>query len=342
MIVIIRWIRLLISCCLLLLFVFCAINYKVSVYLCYQAKGQLHVLFNKQTLSEFEKENVLSQVEKENISLVEKIKKYSVDSLAYKVTNNFTEVYNQKNAPILWVITASEPYALKAYEWTFPVVGKVSYKGFFIKELAEKEYNRLKSAGYDADLETVSAWSTLGWFKDPLLSSMLKKSKGGLCNLLFHELFHATYYAPNSVDFNENIASFIAHNATIQFLKTDTASLSEYLSNYNSNLNYNKFMLRQNVYLKKLYQKIKRDPSRLLLKLKAISTIADSLENLPGNNAARTKARQSEILNSQNACFIDFEQYDSKQDSLEKVFNKIYKGNLKKLVQDLKRNQINY
>ncbi len=101
-------------------------------------------------------------------------------------------------------------------------------------------------------------------------------------------------------------------------------------------------MLRQNLYLNKFYENIKNDPNRFLLKLKAVNAIADSLKYLPGNNAGRTEARRIDILSSKNACFIDFEQYDSQQDSLEKVFNKIYKGNLKKLVRDLKQNQINY
>ncbi len=342
MIIVIRWIRLLISYCLLIALMFCAFNYKVSVYLCYQAKGQLHILFNKHSLNQFELENTLTKPEKENILLIEKIKKYSIDSLNYKLTDNFTEIYDQKNAPVLWVITASEPFALKAYEWTFPVVGKVSYKGFFKKELATIEFNKLRSMGYDVDLRTVSAWSTLGWFKDPLLSSMLGRSKGGLCNLLFHELFHATYYAPNSVNFNENIASFIAHKATIQFLRTDTMHLNEYLNNYGDNLNFNNFMLRQNAYLRKLYKNITNSPDRYLLKLKAINIIVDSLRYLPGNNFKRTQVRQNEIISNKNAYFIDFEQYDSMQDSLEKVFNKIYKGDIKKLVQDLKRNQIYY
>ncbi len=338
----IRWIRLFISYCLLVLLTVCAFNYKMSVYLCYQAKGQLHVLFNRQSLSSFADENNLNQTEKENILLVEKIKKYSVDSLDYKPTDNFTQIYNQKNAPVLWVITACEPYALKAYEWQFPLVGRVSYKGFFKKELAQKEYYRLKSRGYDVDLGTASAWSTLGWFKDPLLSNMLNYSKGGLCNLLFHELFHATYYAPNSVNFNENIANFIAHKATLQFLKNDTASLHEYISNYNDNLSFKNFMQRQNAYLKQLYPQINNSPNKFLLKLKAINFIADSINYLPESNAKRTKGRQAEIMESKNAYFIDFEQYDSMQDSLEGVFNKIYNGNIKKLVQDLKLNKIYY
>ncbi len=330
------------SYCLLVLFIFCAINYKVSIYLCYQAKGQLVVLFNRQSITDFERENNLSKEEKENLRLIEAIKKYSIDSLGYKPTNNFTRIYNQKKSATLWVITASFPYKLKPYEWTFPMVGTVSYKGFFKKDLADLEFNRLRSLGYDVDLRSVSAWSTLGWFNDPLLSSMLHRSKGGLCNLLFHELLHATYYQPNAVNFNENIANFIAHKATIQFLKNDSLALKQYLNNYSDNLVFSNFMQRQNTFLKRFYQKIENSDNKLALKLQAINSISDSVRFLRLINPKLTEARQKDILTNKNAYFIDFEQYDSMQDSLEDVFNKIYKGNIKKLVQDLKLNQINY
>ena len=339
MIIVIRWIRLLLSYCLLMVFIFCALNYKMAVYLCYQAKGQLHILFNREDINQFVKRNNLSKHEKENILLIEKVKKFSVDSLDYKSTNNFTQIYNQKNATALWVITASEPYALKAYMWKFPLIGKVSYKGFFKKDLAEKEFYRLKSQGFDVDMRTVSAWSTLGWLDDPILSNMLNRSSGSLCNLLFHELFHATYYAPDAVNFNENIANFIAHKATIGFLQKDTAHLNEYLRNNKDNLCFNNFMVRQNTGLKHFYTEINRAPDKLILKLKALNHISDSIKYLSEINLNRTEWRRKQILESKNAYFIDFEQYESMQDSLESIFNKIYKGNLKRLVQDLRENK---
>lgn len=334
-----RLLRLFISYCLFFVFITCAWNYETSIYIYYQAKGQMGILFNRQSISEYKNSGHLTELEQRNILLTEEIKKYSVDSLGYLPTENFTEIYDQKNAPILWVITASKPYSLEAYEWSFPVVGTVSYKGFFKKEIAQKEYNHLRSLGYDVDLRSVSAWSTLGWFNDPLLSNMLHRSKGGLCNLLFHELFHATYYAPNNVNFNENIASFIAHKATLKFLEKDTLARNEYLANYNYNLVFSSFMQRQNKHLKKFYSNIENTPNKSVLKLRELYRISDSVKYLGFGSSEGIKLRQKEILEQKNAYFIDFEQYDSMQDSLETAFNKIYKGDLKKLVQDLKQDQ---
>jgi len=334
-----RWIRLIFWYLFFGLTVLCLVNYKTSIYLIGQGRGQLSVLLNVQSISSFSKKNDITEQEKENILLVERIKKYSIDSLGYLPTKNFTSIYDQNNKPVLWVITASEPYDLKAFEWQFPIVGKVSYKGFFKKELAIKEKNHLAAMGYDVDIRSVSAWSTLVWFKDPLLSSMLHRQKGSLCNLLFHELFHATYYAPNAVNFNENIASFIAHKATIQFLKNDTLALQKYITDHLDNKIYTRYMIRKANELRAYYPIIKNDKNKQLLKLKLMYHISDSIQYLPLLNPKKFIEKKAEIAIYKNAYFVDFEQYDSMQDTLEVVFNKIYKGSIKKMVQDLKQDK---
>lgn len=333
-----RWIRVGLSLCLLVILSVLAVNYQTSVYLAYQAKGQAELLLNRSSLEEFEKQNTLSTIEKENLALVNTIKAYSIDSLGFEPTDNYTSIYDQKGQTSLWVVTACEPYAFKPYEWRFPLLGKLSYKGFFKKELALKEYNHLASMGYDVDIRPVSAWSTLGWFSDPLLSNMLKRSKGGLCNLLFHELFHATYYAEGSVDFNENIASFIAHKATLRFLKNDSLALKNYVQRYNDDHIYDQYILRNMNRLQLYYPKIQSEPNRTALKLKALLHIHDSVAFLPLADKKFYGLRTKDLLKYKNAWFVDFIQYTSMQDSLEGVFNKIYKGNIEKLVQDLKLN----
>lgn len=342
MVVKLRWLRLLFSLCFFVFCMSCLFQYQLAIYLLSQAKGQLSVLSKTTSIADYRQGKTLGQRETENLLLIEKIKSYSVDSLDYLPTDNFTTIYDQEHSPVLWVITASEPYAIQPYSWTFPMIGRVSYKGFFNKQLAEKEYHHLAAQGYDVDLRTATAWSTLGWFKDPVLSGMLGRSKAGLCNLLFHELFHATYYAPSSVDLNENLANFIADKATLRFLKHDTAELRLYRESNADELVFNNYMLRKKQFLEAFYTSIEKQSNRLELKLKALAQIADSVALLPLNHPARYKRRAADIARFKNAYFVDFQQYESMQDSLDNVFNKFYAGDLKKLVQDLKLNKINY
>ncbi len=320
-----------------LLVVMMSFNFTTVTYLFYQAKGQVSILLNRQTFDEYSSQNRLTDEQTENLRLISQIKLYSVDSLAYKPTSNFTKIYNQKNSNILWVISASHKYKIEPYFWNFPLVGRVSYKGFFDKEKALKEQNRLISLGYDVDLRSVSAWSTLGWFSDPVLSNMLNRSKGSLCNLIFHELFHATYYAPSSVDYNENLASFIAHKATLQFLKNDSTELNKYIRSYQDNkqidTEISKIISDLNLFYDTL-QKYK-ESQKLTLKLQKFSTIYRRLNELPLTSKWKVETLIRQISQSKNAWFVDFEQYNSLQDSLEVVFNKNYNSSLRKMVQSL-------
>jgi predicted aminopeptidase len=331
-----RWLRLCLNFLLAIVLALSLFNVNLTVYLLYQAYGQLNIIFNTQSLSSFQTSNKLSINQITNCTLISEIKKFSVDSLNYKPTNNFNSIYNQNNAPVLWVVTASEPYQLKEYLWSFPMLGKLSYKGFFKKNLAQKEFISLKSKGFDVDLRQVSAWSTLGWLNDPLMSSTLNYSKGRFCNLLFHELFHSTFYKPNNVNLNENLAEFIAHYATIKFLNADSASLNQYLIETKNHQVFENFMVKQSKGLNSFYDSIANNPNKHSLKLTKLQKLSNQLNKLPVSINFNISKRKDLINQSKNAYFIDFLQYNSLQDSLELVFNKIYNCNLAKMVQDLK------
>ncbi len=333
-IIFLRWLRVFLSGCIFCAMVFLAIFHHTTAYLLQQAAGQIHILTHTVAVEEYRKRTDLPDTVRTNLALIGKIKKYSVDSLGYKSTGSFTRVYDQNGKPVLWVVTAAPRYKVDPYEWVFPVVGKVSYKGFFEKYRAHREYIRLVSEGYDVAIRSVSAWSTLGWFNDPLLSNSLKRSKATLCNLLFHELFHATFYKAGDVNLNENLANFIADKATRKFLGNDTASLRVYDNQVNDEKVYKNFLLRQVRFLDSIYTTI--SPSQLeIFKKQTFRMIADSVDLLPVNNKATITRRKKDILKFQNAFFVDLRQYESLQDSLENAFNKIYGGNIKNMVQDL-------
>ena len=315
-----------------------AFNYRMCIYLCHQAYGQFRILRNAVPCSAFEGSTALSRQEKENLHLLPELKKFSVGELGFIPTHNFEKIYNQSGDPVLWVLTASEPYSLEAYEWVFPLIGEVSYKGFFKKEMAEAEETRLKYLGYDTDVRPVTAWSTLGWFDDPLLSNMLAYSKSAFCNLIFHELFHATFYKKSRVDENENLANFVAVKATELFLKKDTQEMSGFRNKLKSEKAFHQFMKRQCDGLSKFYKSIQKEKHRKYLKEKYFSRIGDSLKLLSIINESQLKRISNLVRRSGNAYFIDFRQYEYLQDSLENVFNKNYRRDLKKMIAHLKAN----
>jgi predicted aminopeptidase len=322
-------------CC----FIWLMLYAELAIYLVKVSYGQVNILLNTEKITDVLKSDKTSKEEKQKILLIEEIKKYSIDSLGYKPTKNFTTYFNQHNQPILWIVTACKPFSFEAYEWKFPIVGKVSYKGFFNIKGAQKEYLKIYALGYDADISEVSAWSTLGWLPDPVLSSMLMKSKGRMANLFFHELFHATYYAPSSVDVNENLANFIARKATLKFLESDTIELNKFLKTMQDDSIYNSFIFKGYETLKVLYVSTDNlsEPQRLQKKENTLIDIYKASFHLKLNYPNRFKNYSKQILISKNSFFVDAHRYDGLSDSLELIFNKKYGRNLKKMIEDLKK-----
>src|SRR5690606_27837765 len=122
---------------------------------------------------------------------------------------------------------ASEPFRLVPYTWTFPILGSVPYKGFFNEQSAVALADALASEGWDVNVRNPGGWSTLGWFTDPILSEMLEKDEGDLASLIIHEMVHATIFVKDSIEFNENLASFIGDRGAEAFLVARFGTQSE-------------------------------------------------------------------------------------------------------------------
>lgn len=118
---------------------------------------------------------------------------------------------------LLWVLMAARKDAFELRTWWFPVVGSVPYKGFFDKAEAERLAHSLREEGYETSLRTADAFSTLGWFNDPLLSTMTERDLPELANVVVHETFHANVWIPGNVPFNETAAQFVGLQGAIEF-----------------------------------------------------------------------------------------------------------------------------
>jgi predicted aminopeptidase len=129
--------------------------------------------------------------------------------LGLKESANYTRYVELDRDYLAAVVSAAAGDSFTTYEWWFPVVGKVPYKGFFNVKDARRERDRLQKKDLDVWVRGVDAFSTLGWFKDPLYSYMRDYSDYRLANLLIHELVHATVYIKGQSHFNEELAEFV-------------------------------------------------------------------------------------------------------------------------------------
>lgn len=135
-----------------------------------------------------------------------------------KATDNYDTIAWDWHREI-WNLSACPPLQFKPVTWRFPIVGKVPYLGFFRKQDADIWAERLRKDGNDVYMRTAGAYSTLGWFRDPVLPPMLGWDDLRLADTVLHELVHATLWIPGSVKFNESFANFVGEKAAFQYLE---------------------------------------------------------------------------------------------------------------------------
>ncbi|MCS6834115.1 MAG: aminopeptidase, partial [Flammeovirgaceae bacterium] len=132
-----------------------------------QAYGQLTVIWKARPIATYLADPSYPDSLKEKIHFIQAVKQFAEDSLGIQKSECYQTLYDQGGNPLIWVVTACQPYALRAKTWSFPIAGTFSYKGFFSKEKAQREQQRLQSVGYDTDIRPANAWSTLGMLNDP-------------------------------------------------------------------------------------------------------------------------------------------------------------------------------
>lgn len=308
-------------------------NWSLVSYGLGQLQGQLQIVRKARPLEEVLLDKDFPDSLKAKIRFVDVIAHFASDSLGLKRSENYTTLYDQRNKPLLWVITASEKYKFKAYQWHFPVLGNVSYKGFFDYEKGAIEDSLLQIDGYDTDYGEVSAWSTLGWFKDPILSNMLRRSDGQLAELIIHEMTHATVYLKSNVDLNENLASMIGEEGAVRFLTShfgkESKQLEDYLFRKADYDLFSKQMLLARDQLDSLYKTFGNLPVNQKEKLKSemIVKIVSSLDTVSFHNKKRYSSL-FEMRKPNNAYFMNFVRYDSQKEEMRIELNMKFQSDI--------------
>ncbi len=305
------------------------INYGIR-----QGYGQINIIWNAKPVEDFMADPTFPDSLKARLKLIDEVRQYAIDSLGLKDTKNYKTLYDQKGEEIMWVVLACEEFQLKHKEWTFPIIGAVPYKGFFNKEKAINLKKKLEGEGYDVIIRNPGGWSTLGWFTDPILSKMLNRSEGDLANLIIHEMSHATIFVKDSIDFNENLATFIGDRGAEKFLIHKYGSRSKeyrtYIEEDEDYLKYVNYMLGGAKQLDSLYNTMKETDTlerKKSIKKSVIQKIVISMDTL---SLALMKQPSKRFQNTlpNNAYFMNFRTYQSKQIVFLDDFKTNYRSDL--------------
>lgn len=146
---------------------------------------------------------------KRKLRLVLDVKEFGEKNLGLKANKSYLTYVALNRDHVSYVLQVAPFNELKHYEWSFPFVGKMPYKGYFNLDSAKEEAAKFAADKWDTYVRGVSAYSTLGWFHDPVLSSMLRASDHDLVDTIIHETVHANVYIKDAADFNERLATFL-------------------------------------------------------------------------------------------------------------------------------------
>lgn len=193
---------------------------------------------------------------REQLLLVQEIRQFAKTHLHLPADRAYHDYADLGRRHVVWVVYAAPEFSIEPKSWWYPVVGSLSYRGYFNEETARKEGQKLKDQGYDVLVGGVDGYSTLGWFHDPVLNTFLQRTDAELAELIFHELTHVKLFLPGDTEFNEALATAVGQEGVRRWLKSKgkTKELAEYESDIRKDGEIIDLLLAKRGELKTMYE----------------------------------------------------------------------------------------
>jgi len=182
------------------------------------ARGQLDVMRKREPIVEIVGDPGTPPELADKLRLVQEAREFSITELGLPDNKSYQSYSDVERDYVVWNVFAAPEFSLTPKQWCYPVAGCVSYRGYFKEEAAMNAASKLEKAGFDVHLGGVSAYSTLGKFSDPVLSTMMRWDDVQMASVLFHELAHQVLYIKGDTGFNESFATAVEEAGVERFL----------------------------------------------------------------------------------------------------------------------------
>jgi predicted aminopeptidase len=183
--------------------------------------GQLDVMRSARPLDNWLADPQTTPQLRARLETARRIREFASRELALPENGSYASYADLRRPYVVWNVFAAPHFSVEAKRECFPFTGCVSYRGFFSEDLARRHAERLQRDGYDVHVAGVPAYSTLGWFDDPLLSTFILYPDTQLARLLFHELAHQVAYARDDTAFNESFAVTVEEEGVRRWLRAE-------------------------------------------------------------------------------------------------------------------------
>jgi predicted aminopeptidase len=226
-------------------------------YFAHAAYEESHLLWNRKPIVQVLQKPDLSPAVRQRLETVLAVRKFAAGNLGLRVGGAYKTVSEVDQNAVVWVVMAAPRDSLAPYLWWFPIVGYVPYRGYFNKARAEADAAAMEGQGYDTFVRPAIAFSSLGFFNDPLLSNLLELNRVELAGVLIHELFHRTFFLKSDVMFDESSANWIGNRGAVDFFTqtegADSQDAAAARDIYESDMKFASFLLQEEARLLRLY-----------------------------------------------------------------------------------------
>ena len=220
------------------------------------AAGQLELLGQRTPISEVLADTDQSETTRAVLLRATEMREFASSELGLPDNDSYRSYADLGRPYVVWNVIAAEEFSVDARRWCFPIAGCVTYRGYFNQIDAERYAERLRAEGLDTYVAGVNAYSTLGYFSDPILNTMLTGDELYIASIIFHELAHQLFYIPGDTELNEAFASIVEEYGTELWLlkEGDSQAVEAYRSRRLRREDFFRLVSSQQVRLRDIYQ----------------------------------------------------------------------------------------
>lgn len=181
--------------------------------------GQMEILRKSRPNAEVIASPETSPLVRKQLTAVEGIRKFASDHLSLPGDESYGKYADLGREHVVWVLYAAPEFSLEAKKWFYPAIGEMDYRGYFREQDTVAYAAELRAEGYDVFIGGVDAYSTLGWFHDPVLNTFVNYPDIDLAETIFHELTHRKVFHPGKTVYNESLANTVAEEGVKRWLR---------------------------------------------------------------------------------------------------------------------------
>jgi predicted aminopeptidase len=250
------------------------------------AQGQLELLSDSRPIDDWIADPGTSSKLRLRLETARQIRRYAVSEMSLPDNDSYKKYASLKRPYVLWNVVATPELSLRPLQWCFPVAGCVNYRGYYDKDAAMAYARELKADGNDVEVGGVPAYSTLGWFSDPLISTFINYPDAELARMIFHELAHQVVYVAGDSQFNESFASTVEEAGVERWMdRFGNQGMRDAYARYKSRKHdFLALLLKYRKALEQNYGVVDRsDNEKRAVKVRLFQELKDEYQVLKGN-----------------------------------------------------------